>query len=444
MAERKPLFMNGTEGFQEEISTSDSITIGGITMGGNISLGGNKVTGSNTAGPFNSGDLVPKDYVDSVAQGLNSKPAALAISVANVGSLSGLAEVIDDITLSEDGYRVLLTGQTNPVDNGLWVIHSGSWTRPTDFAIGSDAHSSFVFVENGTIYSDTGWVCTADSPSDIVGTDDLPWVQFSAAGVITAGSGLSKSGQTLSVKKGDGIEITSNSNATNIDLATDPGLELNGSSPNKKLKALVSSTGGIKIDGASGLAAKLNGSTLLSGASGLSVKGVPSSFELNGTATTYATPGVGQVTATNLDTLTAGSSSNADSLHAHAASVATEAPKVENTLTVGEAISAGDPVYFTNTNNRIGKSDTSDSKAKVIGIARTAQPTPGDTCEVVASGPCAGVLSGATSGNAYYLQTGGGIGTSLPGAGKRVIQVGIAINTTDLFVRILDYGKKSS
>ena len=41
-------------------------------------------------------------------------------------------------------------------------------------------------------------------------------------------------------------------------------------------------------------------------------------------------------------------------------------------------------------------------------------------------------------------QATGGIGTSLPSAGNRVIQVGKAENATDLFVDIIDYGKKAA
>jgi len=121
----------------------------------------------------------------------------------------------------------------------------------------------------------------------------------------------------------------------------------------------------------------------------------------------------------------------------------TEAPKVENTLVVLEAISVGDPVYFTSTNNNIGKGDTTDLKSKIIGVARTAQATPGLTCEIVTAGPCVGCLVGAIAGTAYFLQTGGGVGTAIPGSSKRVIQVGISINATDLFVRIIDLGKKA-
>lgn len=148
-------------------------------------------------------------------------------------------------------------------------------------------------------------------------------------------------------------------------------------------------------------------------------------------------------TGAELETLTDGS--NADALHTHASATATEAPKVENTLAVDEAIVVADAVHFTATGDRVGRSDAAnDSESRVIGIARTAQPTPGSTAEIVTAGECAGCLSGATPGTAYYLQAVGGIGTALPGAGSRVIQVGVAASADDLFVRIVDYGKKAA
>lgn len=47
---------------------------------------------------------------------------------------TGLAS-IDSLSFYE-GERVLLTGYTgtNEIYNGLWVAHSGKWTRPSDFA----------------------------------------------------------------------------------------------------------------------------------------------------------------------------------------------------------------------------------------------------------------------------------------------------------------------
>lgn len=336
------------------------------------------------------------------------------------------------------------TGQAG-LDNGIWVVQSGAWTRPADFSTGFAASGAFTFVQHGTVYGDTGWICTADYPDDVVGTDQLTFIQFSSAGVILAGNGLTKVGQTISVKKGDGIEITSNTNSVNIDLATNPGLALSGTSPNKKLTALVYANGGVQIDGTNGLALLLNGTTLQVGVTGLSVKGLPQNFEINAVATSYATPGTGQVTSANLNTLTAGSSSNADALHTHALPTVPYAGRIESLLAVVEAVAAGDPVYQSTTNDQVGKGDCgNDAKSRIIGIARTGQTTPGNSAPIVSAGPCAGVLTGATAGVPYYLAASGGLTSTVPGAGRRVIQVGIAKNATDLFVRIVDYGKKAA
>ena len=69
--------------------------------------------------------------------------------------------------------------------------------------LGVSAASSFCFVEQGTTYADTGWFCTADSGSDVIDANDLAFTQFSGAGSISAGSGLDKTGNTLSVKPSD-------------------------------------------------------------------------------------------------------------------------------------------------------------------------------------------------------------------------------------------------
>ena len=66
-------------------------------------------------------------------------------------------------------------------------------------AAGSDAAGAFMFVESGTVNGDNGFVCSSDKGSAVVGTNNLTFVQFSGAGQITAGDGLDKSGNTLSL-----------------------------------------------------------------------------------------------------------------------------------------------------------------------------------------------------------------------------------------------------
>lgn len=428
MAERKPLFMSA-DGYAEEMAQSDTATFGGLTLGGAIAMGGNKITGLGA--PTAGADAATKSYVDSVAQGLTSKAPVRAIATSNL-TLSG-TQTIDGVAVVA-GNRVLATGQTTASQNGVYVVAAGAWARAADTAAGSNAASDYLFVQEGTSYADTGWVCASDAGSDIVGTDNLTFVQFSSAGAILGGAGLVKTGNTLDVGDGPGILVSTDK--IEVELSATPGLEFDATGDTGKLQAKVDANQGLQRV-AAGLGLKLNGSTLLVGASGVSVKGLPSLFEINGVAVGAT------VTAPNLDTLTNGS--NADALHSHAATVATEAPKVENTLPVAEAVAVADPVYQSATADRVGKARADDTtKSYVVGIARTAQATVGSTSEVVTAGPAAGVLSGATPGQPYYLQATGGIGTATPGAGNRVIQCGVAKNATDLFVRIVDFGKKAA
>jgi hypothetical protein len=124
---------------------------------------------------------------------------------------------------------------------------------------------------------------------------------------------------------------------------------------------------------------------------------------------------------------------------------AEEAKKVENTMTTAtDATANGDPVYI-NGNGTVGKAraDT-DAKARVLGLIRSGAGAAPASVEVVSHGLAAGVLVAAVANTAYYLGTAGGIATALPGAGNRVIQMGKAWNATDLWVSIIDYGKKAA
>jgi hypothetical protein len=172
--------------------------------------------------PTNPQDAATKAYVDAVATGLSPRQAALVLSTGNVASLTGLATTIDGIAVNTDGMRVVLAGQLTPVENGLWVAHAGAWTRPADFAVGSHVAGAFVFIEEGTVNQDSGWVVTTDPPNDVVGTNSLALTQFSGAGQITAGAGLTKTGNTIDVASNDG-SIAVNPNDIRVSLTVQLG-----------------------------------------------------------------------------------------------------------------------------------------------------------------------------------------------------------------------------
>jgi hypothetical protein len=166
-----------------------------------ININGQKITGS--AAPTAGTDLVTKTYADAIAVGLKVKTPAVAVATANQATLSGTAQTIDGVALNTIGQRVLLTAQTTATQNGLWVVAAGAWTRPADFATGSGAAQSYVLVTGGTLNAGSSYFCTNVTGSDVVDTANLTWVLFSQSATVTAGAGLTKTGNTLDVIAGD-------------------------------------------------------------------------------------------------------------------------------------------------------------------------------------------------------------------------------------------------
>lgn len=160
---------------------------------GDISNGGFKIT--NVAEPTLSTDAATKNYVDSVAQGLDVKASVVVSTTANI-TLSG-TQTIDGVAVAA-GDRVLVKNQTTASANGIYVVAAGAWTRATDADTWAKLVSAFVFVEKGTVGADTGWVSTIDSGGTL-GSTAVTFSQFSGAGTYTAGTGLTRTGTQFSI-----------------------------------------------------------------------------------------------------------------------------------------------------------------------------------------------------------------------------------------------------
>jgi len=233
------------------------------TFGADVSAGSFKLT--NLASPVGNSDAATKQYVDGVAQGLDVKQSCAALALSNI-TLSG-TQTIDGVALTA-GQRVLVAGQTTGSENGIYVVAAGSWARSADMPVGSDAAGAFTFIEQGTVNADSGWVCTNNKGSAVVGTDALVFSQFSGAGSIVAGDGLSKAGNTLNVNVGPGVQILSD--AVQLKLtATNPGLSVDSNGVKVLLNAGASgfTRPAINVDGA-GLSIKVDDSTMDADGSG--------------------------------------------------------------------------------------------------------------------------------------------------------------------------------
>ena len=179
-----------------------------------VSLNSQKIT--SLATPTATTDAATKGYVDSVSQGLDVKDSVKVATTANI-TLSG-TQTIDGVAVSADE-RVLVKDQSTASQNGLYLCKASAWERTTDLATGANAAGMFTFVEQGTVNADNGFTCTSNTGSAVVGTNNLAFAQFSGAGSVTAGDGLDKSGNTMSVdlKANGGLVIESTEVA--VDLA---------------------------------------------------------------------------------------------------------------------------------------------------------------------------------------------------------------------------------
>jgi hypothetical protein len=215
---------------QGQITSVSNTTINAVTL----------TTGTISTTPSNGTDIANKDYVDSVAQGLNfhaacnyGSAAALPSYVYNNGA-SGVgatitasangALVLDGHTFvspTDVGLRVLIKNETSSAAayNGIYTVTAtGSagakfiLTRATDYDSSGSGQNEidagdFVLVLSGATLANTSWVQQTPLPI-VVGTTALTFTQFGAPVLYTAGTGLTLAGTTFSITN---TTVTANS-----------------------------------------------------------------------------------------------------------------------------------------------------------------------------------------------------------------------------------------
>ena len=187
--------------------------------------------GVNAADPTAAQHLATKAYVDAVSQGLAPKDsvrlgtAAALPAHGRVGSVltaSANSALSVDGVAANNGDRVLVKNEGGShLEHGIYVVtDKGSagtpWvlTRAEDADSEGDLLGASVFVQEGASNVDTLWVMTTDG-AIVVNTTAMTWSQFSSAGEIVGGAGLTKTGNTLDVNV-DGSTLEINADAVRV------------------------------------------------------------------------------------------------------------------------------------------------------------------------------------------------------------------------------------
>jgi hypothetical protein len=194
---------------------------------GDVAWGSHKITG--LLDPTNPQDAATKNYVDNAVAGLAWKDAVQVATTAALpannyangaaGVGATLTATANGVLAAQDGYtpvvgdRILVKNEATAANNGIYTVTSvgsagATWvlTRATDADTAAELQGAATFVMNGPTNGGLAWTMT-QTAAITVGTTALPWSIQSGANAVTAGNGLTATGNQFNVGAGTGIVV---------------------------------------------------------------------------------------------------------------------------------------------------------------------------------------------------------------------------------------------
>ena len=246
---------------------------------------------TSVAGFMSAADKTKFDALPTLAEARWKQTVRVA-TTAN-GTLATAYEngdTIDGVVLAT-GNRILLKDQTTASENGIYTVNAtGAPTRAGDLPATADAAGLVVIAQEGTANADTAWLCTSNTGSAVVGTNNLAFAELGGGGGSGDVSGPGAAVEDYSAVVWDGIT----------------GTDIKES--NLKVGTATAGTGTRTLGANSVLSGGyISGSGFIN-ASGLGAAALGGAIELSTGSATVSSLGVGTIV---IGTASAGGSANA-------------------------------------------------------------------------------------------------------------------------------------
>ena len=187
---------------------------------------------------------------------IDYKQAVRVLSSSNVTLVGGAPSSVDGVNLVV-GDRILVNGQSNAAQNGLYQVQTlgtgsnGTWTRTSDGnQDGEIQPGMIVMVTQGTEYADTPWKLITNGVIEIGVTELVFEENYSLAfgNVFANGTAVVANvvSAALTLTAGDNISIVGNNTSKSVTIAV-TGISLNSISNGTSNVTVVSSNGNVTV-----------------------------------------------------------------------------------------------------------------------------------------------------------------------------------------------------
>jgi hypothetical protein len=172
--------------------------------------------------------MTTTDLKSGVVGELGAKSPVLVATMTNI-TLSG-EQTVNGVAVVEDDV-VLVNGQTDATENGVYAVSTSSWTRAVWFNNELNAVSgTLILTTLGTLWANTLWeVICADTPI-VFGTSEITFTQFqkAGAGALVASNNLSDLTNAATARTNLGVAIGTNVQAYDATLTALAAYNTNG------------------------------------------------------------------------------------------------------------------------------------------------------------------------------------------------------------------------